>query len=123
MYRSIIYQGAGVLASDAAEVAASKIRAFWAAHNDVLRCDTANFSPPNGHLLKFAVVRRSEAFLRDAVQVWKVDLNIIDRVDGKTVLDYIAAERARTTAPTVIRILDRYYRMFRDAGAKHRTEL
>jgi hypothetical protein len=123
LYHSAIYRAAGVSVSDGPSEAALKIQVFWNRHSERLRCNTLNFDVPNGHLLKFAVARRSDFFLRDVVHTWRLDLNFIDHVDGRTVLDYIAAERARTRAPAVFRVLDRYYRMFREAGAKHRSEL
>jgi len=123
-YQSVIYAASCVdPAAETPEDIRRKVQAFWVRYSDHLRCNTLNFSPSNGLLLKFAVARSSDRFLRDAVQVWRVDLNRIDPVDGKTVLDFIEDELVRNQQPAIQRRLRRYYGMLREAGAKHRREL
>eukprot|EP01034_Spumella_vulgaris_P002641 gene2641-3425_t len=53
-----------------------------------LVCNMTNFNPRNGSILNLAVARQADDFIGDAVVNWKVDLNQIDAIDGKTVLDY-----------------------------------
>lgn len=121
-YQTIVYNAAGVLADDSNEVAFQKSKAFMDANAASLVCNLINFNPRNGSILKLAVARQSDEFIWDAVVNWKVDLNQIDVTDGKTVLDYITDRRA-SAGPTFARTLDRYYKRFRDGGARHAHEL
>jgi len=87
-----------------------------------LVCNMSNFNPRNSSILKLAVARQADDFIGDAVVNWKVDLNQIDAIDGKTVLDYIT-DRRTNAGPTFVTMLDRYYKLFSDGGARHALEL
>lgn len=123
LYQYQLQSLAEIRVGDTPELIASKMQAYWRENNHHLTCDTSGFNVPNGYLLKFAVARRSDQFLNDMLRVWRVDLNWVDPADGRTTLDYIRDERQRSPSPAVIRVMDRYYRNFRAAGALHREEL
>ena len=77
----------------------------------------------NGNILKLAVARRFDSVIENAAQVWKVNLNVVDDSDKKTVLDYVQDQikvfkNTRNEAE-----LQGYYKVFRAAGAKHASEL
>ena len=100
-----------------------KIGRFLNANMPSLLCNQVNFNPRNGNILKLAVLRQSNSFIRNVLTDWHVDLNQIDAADGKTVLDYIQDRRARAGSTSLSRTMDRYYTSFRAAGARHASEL
>lgn len=105
-----------------AEVRA-RIQKLWRENSDKLLCDTARLNVANGNILKFAAHRGLGQFIIDAAEKWQVDLNIIDKSDGRTVLDYIRDEIAITATPHFQAKLQSYYDTLRKAGAKHSAEL
>ena len=111
--------------ADSAEVIQQRIQVFWLVAEPTLTCSQLNFSVKDGHILKLAVERNSRDFINDVVRKWKLSLNHVDRSDGRTVLDYIAAElaQARSTNPDLVPILQRYFDLFRSRGAKYASEL
>jgi len=121
-YQTMVYEAGGVLPDDSDAVAFQKSKALMYANAASLVCNMTNFNPRNGSILKLAMARQADDFIGDAVVNWKVDLNRIDATDGKTVLDYIT-ERRSSAGPTFARTLDRYYKLFRDGGARHAHEL
>ena len=121
-YQDMLLEAARVPQTDTDAVAHLKIGAFLNANAPLLTCNMVNFNPRNGSIYKLAVARQADSFIDDALDNWHVDLNQIDATDGKTVLDYIS-DRRSMAGPTYARTLDRYYKRFRAAGAKHAAEL
>ena len=121
-YQTYFMKWAGVADQDGDVVRNRKIREFINDNMAKLLCNQFNFNPRNGNILKLAVAKQSTNFVRDAVQLWHVDLNQVDAADGKTVLDYISDRRASAGA-AFRKTLDRYYVIFRDAGALHAGEI
>lgn len=97
-----------------------KIRRMWVKYNGSFVCDSGDFGVSNGSILKYAVDKKFEHFIRLAANVWKLPLNTVDSSDGRTTLDYVQAEweRYRGTASEII--LRRYYSILERAGATHR---
>lgn len=123
-YQTLIYDAAGVEPHDNEAAVTLKVGSFLNANMPKLLCEFVDFNPRFGNILKLAVARQSDPFLRDALRVWKVDLNQVDDADGATVLDYIV--RKRTEAGSNKNLVDLYQRLFdqfRRAGAKLRSEL
>ena len=56
------------------------------------------------------------------VTEWGVDLNKIDPADGKTVLDYVKEELEKKKGTALESNLKDYYKLMKDAGAKHRKD-
>ena len=123
-YQQLIRDAACVDPDDAPEVVAGKIQHLWNQQHARLVCNQLGFSVRDGYLLKLAVESDSREFVNDAVRRWKLDLNHVDAT-GQTVLDYIESERARHAGQgsSYESILQRYFKIFRDHGAKFRREL
>lgn len=122
-YQTSIYRAAGVDAdADATGEIRRKIQAWWARGGRHHLCNAINFNVPNGSVIKYAVSRRFDGFIADFA-AWGLNLNLVDPTDNRTVLDYIEDEIVRLQGTSAERILRRYYRTFRDAGALHRREL
>lgn len=107
---------------DSEEVIAEKIRNMWVKLADNMVCKSLNFDTPGAHVLKFAVSSSFDNFINDAIR-WKVDLNLIDKKDNKTVLDYVKARMDSYEGSLIGDKMKIYYKMLRDAGAKHKSEL
>ena len=123
-FESMIYAAADVKPSDTDEQVNSKVRSFLDARMPQLLCSQPDFVPNNGNILKLAVSRQSSYFIRNALDVWKLDLNQVDATDGRTVLDHIVAKRdSYSTSQQAWKTFQRYYDRFRVAGAKTRAEL
>lgn len=122
-YQRKILEAACVdLEKDSEEVIAQKISRVWNENEDSLVCSSTRFDVPRGNILKFAVNMKFTAFIGDMIQ-WKVNLNKVDATDNKTVLDYIEDQIQRNKGYSVEQTLNMYYRVLREAGAKHRREL
>ena len=123
-YQNLLADAARVLPTDTDDQIYAKIGVFINANAGKMRCSQPDFNPNNGNIFKLAVSRQSNRFIDDILARWKVDLNLIDEVDGKTVLDFIVEKRTEYSPGSPFeRTLDRYYNRFRAAGAKHRSEL
>jgi hypothetical protein len=88
-----------------------------------LECSTPNFDVPRGYILKYAIKMGNYDFLVVAVELWGVDLNVIDRSDGRTLLDYLEKEMERTRGSHTEAILREYSRILRARGARRASEL
>ncbi len=122
-FESHIFHWAGVTPIDSESQMSAKIRKFFDGSGSRLVCNQANFNPRNGNIFKLAIARQSNRFIDDVVR-WSVDLNQVDAVDGRTVLDYIRDRRAAVGEGSSFgQTLGRYYNKFRAAGAKHASEL
>ncbi|MCL9998178.1 MAG: hypothetical protein NBV68_02250 [Erythrobacter sp.] len=124
LYQQFIAEASGVQFTDSSEQYNSKIATWLNANMPTLLCNTSNFNPRNGNILKLAVARQNNSFINDAILNWKIDLNQIDATDGKTVLDYIEDRKASSgTTSAFGKTLQRYWEKFRAAGAKRASEL
>ena len=124
LYQSMIYSASCIEASDSDVTIKAKVQNFWNTYHSKLSCNTSNFSPRDGNILKLAIARQSGSFINDAITTWGVGLNHVDKVDSATVLDYIEKRKLQTgTASSFGKTLQRYYDKFRAAGAKHSREL
>lgn len=109
---------------DSEEVIGEKVRKMWdaAVAQDKLNCRSIDFDANGGNVIKFAVSTKFNEFLDDMVY-WGVNLNQIDKVDNRTVLDYVQHEINVNKGMSIEVKLKHYYKILRDAGAKHRSEL
>lgn len=108
---------------DSEEVVARKIRHMWSSLRSHLRCNTTDFEIPRGSVLKYAIRMKAFDLITQAAGAWRVELNWVDDSDGRTLLDYVEVEIARNAGNNVEPILKNYYRILRNAGARHRIEL
>ena len=109
-------------AKDSEEVIGRKISKLWKENESTLICNNTKFDVANGNILKFAVNLKFDEFLIDATH-WKVNLNKVDEMDGRTLLDYVQAQIERNNGLPAEPTLKQYYVMLKKAGAKHRVEL
>lgn len=100
----------------------SRIREVWRNNQKHFQCSTPNFDVSEGSILKYGIATRSYSIAYRAVQ-WKLDLNIVDRSDNRTVLDYIQGQKLANKGNDSIPQLDDVYELYRRNGAKHRSEL
>lgn len=102
---------------------AQKLREWWDLYKDKLLCDSMQFNVTNGSVFKRAINGGVTAFVDDAVY-YKLDLNFVDKVDNRTVLDYTQDEIKKHMETSETRkVLEGYYQKLRNAGAKHKSEL
>lgn len=93
VHRTMIYRAAGVTSADRPEAVREKIQRFWNRHQHELHCNR-QMPTADSHILKLLAGHTSAMeFLREAVTIWRVDLNHVDR-SGRTVLDFIEEELA-----------------------------
>ena len=107
---------------DSEEEIGRKIAKLWKDNEATLICNNTKFDVGNGNIIKFAVNLKFDEFVIDVTQ-WGVDLNKIDEMDGRTVLDYVAMQIQENEGLASEPVLKRYYAMLKKAGAKHRVEL
>ncbi|MGV4413336.1 MULTISPECIES: hypothetical protein [unclassified Chryseobacterium] len=113
-------KAAGVTPEDSEEEMYRKIRKVWNEYEDCLTCDTIAFSLIGGSILKAATVSLNKDFYNTVIK-WGVNLNRIDPVDGKTVLDFIQDKIA--TNPPNIDFYEAYYLVLKQYGAKHAADI
>lgn len=125
MYQRKLLDAACVdVEKDSEEVIGEKIRKMWDAAfaQQKLNCHSIQFYPSGGNILKFAVSSKFTEFIDDAIW-WKVNLNFIDEVDKETVLDYVRGQIEKNKGTSIVSTLQHYYKILREAGAKHAAEL
>lgn len=122
LYQTRFLEASCVEEGDNEEARNAKIRETWQTLEDDLVCDSPQFDVPKGNILKFAASTKFEDFIKDAIK-WKVNLNRVDPADNRTVLDYIQFHIERNKGNALEGMFKHYYKLLRDAGAKHKTEL
>ena len=123
LYQRKIVDAAGVdINKDSPEVISEKINRMWTLFEPLLVCDNLQFDVSSGSIIKYAVSTLFDEFVYDLV-AWKVPLNKIDHSDNKTALDYVKAQIERNKGNAIEQKLKNYYKLLRDAGAKHKSEL
>lgn len=110
------------IGKDTPEAVARKVSAMWQTYEKDLECNSLQFDIPNGNILKLAVMKNFDAFLHDAI-AWRVDLNKVDDLDGRTVLDYTRYHMERSRGGALESRYKSYYDLLRKAGARHWDEL
>lgn len=120
-YKKIIFEAACVLPDDSKEVVSQKISQLWTDYPDKFVCKGgATFHLGVGGILEYAISIRFDPFIDDVIY-WGLDLN--QKREGKTVLDYLQ-ERIRLNENTALKKpLEAYFQELRKAGAKLSSEL
>ncbi len=122
-YQRIVHEAACVDKDDSEEVKVRKIQKMWKENEKKMICNNISFYVQNGNILKYAVNTLNDDFIFDVTYIWRVELNKIDASDNKTVLDYVTDEIERNKNGALESKLKSYYSLFRNAVAKHRSEL
>ncbi len=107
---------------DSEEKISQKVQQMWTASTDNLNCRSIDFDANGGNVLKYAVSTTFDEFLDDAIY-WKVNLNQVDKVDDRTVLDYVQHQIEKNKGKMIEVRLKHYYKILREAGAKHKSKL
>ncbi len=109
--------------NDSREESTRKVKIMWNKYENDLVCNNDNFDVTNGNILKIAVYSRMDSLLKWAAQTWRVNLNRVDQSDGMTVLDYVQKKIEAYKGTAEEKDLRGYYKILRDEGAKHASEL
>lgn len=121
-YQRRMLDAACVIAEDDEATINKKVQSMWNASRERLNCRSVQFDASGGNILKFAVSSKFDQFIEDAIW-WGVDLNWVDDVDKRTVLDYVQYQIEKHKGTSIESKLSHYYRLLREAGARHRHEL
>ena len=121
-YQRKILDAACVIGKDEESTVNKKVQTMWTASRDKLNCLSIQFDASGGNILKFAISSKFDQFIHDAIW-WGVDLNWVDEIDKRTVLDYVSYEIEKHKGTNIESKYAHYYKLLRDAGAKHRHEL
>ena len=124
LYEKAIYEASCAdYDNDSNEVIAQKISKMFAQNQERLLCKGVDFDVIEGNILKYAIGTRTFGFIDQAIDEWKVNLNVIDKRDDTTVLDYVEMQMSKTKGTVNEAVIKSYYNRLRKAGAKHRREL
>ena len=107
---------------DSEEGISKKVSGMWSKFEEDLYCNNGQFDVQNGSILKYAAVSKFDAFIDDIIK-WKINLNRVDPTDKRTILDYVKYQKEKNAGNALEPILQEYYELLRDAGAKHKSEL
>lgn len=126
VHQDIILSLADVREGDSEQQIRQKVAAAWSEKVSRVYCE--NFDFKGGSLIRYAIHKRSDAFVDDVLKVWRVSpayLNERDPKDGRTVLDYVADEIASTSWswPIIRKKLHSYADQLVAAGAKHGVDI
>lgn len=122
-YQRQVFEASCVNPGDPVDVRNRKIAQMWKRfENKELICNNLQFDVSNGSVIKYAVAKLIDPFIRDVIR-WQVDLNKVDQTDNRTVLDYVQFHAERGKGGPLEPKLRSYYNLLRQAGAKHRHEL
>ena len=122
LYRTRFIEASCLEGNEKEEVRNKKIKETWMAMENELVCDSSQFDVVKGSILKYAVSSKFDDFIEDAIK-WKVNLNKVDSYDNRTVLDYISFHIERNKGNALEPIFKHYYKILKNAGAKHKSEL
>lgn len=97
-----------------------KIREVWSKYEDCFNCYTLTLNGENVLKGAFAEAFPNKEFLLTVIK-WGVNLNHIDAVDGKTVLDFLQ-DKMKTDSYKES-FYRTYYMILKENGAKHAAEI
>ena len=101
-----------------------RLRRIWQRFEEkgLFDVSSVQFDVLNGSLLKYASIRSNDSFVQFAAE-HQLGLTRIDESDGRTVLDYLEYHIDRAKGTAMAETWKEYYKLLRNAGAKHRREL
>ena len=123
VYGRLMEEAAGVTPADDATTKKRKVQMLWRDNQSVFTCTASNFNLANGNLLKYSVSSRSYNFINTALGQWELELNFIDPVDRRTLLDYLRRELDANRGNSDESALKNLYDASRERGAKFCYEL
>ena len=69
---------------------------MWNKYKTKFSCDSLGFNVPNGNVLKFAMNFNFADFVYYMGDYYNVDFMFVDPADGKTIIQYLDEEIAKT---------------------------
>jgi hypothetical protein len=109
-------------ALDSEKAKKEKIQLMWKTFEKDLVCSNTKFDVVEGNIIKYAFAIKFDEFLKDVI-LWEVNLNKLDSSDQRTVLDYIKDNWDKNKNNELGGVYEKYYKTFRKAGAKHKSEI
>ena len=94
-YEKALWKLAGASAADDVDMARMKVQEFWNTHRGDLVCETNGVQES---LLRFAVRNDFLEIVEDLAENYDVDIDTPDASDGRTLMEFIAAELMSTKA-------------------------
>ena len=122
IYEQRLWEMSGAkMGVDNEENAKKKIQLWWNKNKTKCNCSTVGFIP-NGNILKFALAQSLPSFVEALVLNYELDINFIDPVDSRNVLDYINDEIERlkkgSFSKSSIEVYESYKESLIGLGAK-----
>lgn len=113
---------------DSPKTLEEKVSSLWEKYREDFGCDSTGFPIEMGNVLKYSVYNRFSGFVDSVVKQYNLDINFKDPADGKTVLDFIKEETARSqrmaNSKERVKELEELYKHFRvNLKAKHAHEI
>jgi hypothetical protein len=126
LFQSTLERMACVEKTDSEEVVIRKVQSFWDKYYSECKCNRDDFVLANRNILKYAAQHAWDEFFI-LIKQYKLNLNVIDPVDGKTLMDFVDHEykRIKQIAPDSDRTksLKKLYDYLRSNGALYAVEL
>lgn len=120
-YEKALWQMAGASPGDELTVARAKIQQFWITRHADLTCETKD---ARENVLRFAVRNDFLELIEDLTEKYEVDVRMPDASDGKTLMEFIAAELAYTkgsAASPAYHRLEVFYDYMKSSGTQARS--
>lgn len=119
-FQRIVYEASCVnYINDTEEEISLKVNIMWNLYGAHLRCGPMG-TPPTGSPLRYSIHVLFDEFIREAISLWKLDLNQLE--NGMTMLDYLDDRIARSSG-AVKEKFKGYRDSFIQMGAKRKSEL
>ncbi len=118
--RLMDFAGADVT-KESRESATDKISRWWDKYKTLFRCNTMSFNLEYGSILKFAVAHGYAPFLETIVGTYQMDINYIDPVDNRNMLDYVnddlqKAIKTQGETHSLVKVLKEYKELLENLG-------
>ena len=120
-YEKALWQMAGASPDDELGVARTKVQQFWITRHADLVCETKD---GRENVLRFAVRNDFLELIEDLTEKYEVDVRMPDASDGKTLMEFIAAELAYTkgsAASPAYHRLEVFYDYMKSSGTQTRS--
>lgn len=102
--------------------AKEKIQKMWNIYKKNFKCNTVGFNLQNGNILKFSIAQNMPDVVETFASSYGLDINFVDPVDNKNVLDYVDSEIMRfsniSNGQDLVKIYKEYRSTLIDMGAK-----
>lgn len=128
-YQTIINNAACITSDLSPTEKKKRMDKFWVMYGKDIQCQNLTFyvkGNGSGSLIKYAVSIPFDDFMRDVISNWQVPpeaLNVKDKADGLTVLDYIEQEKTKAKSAAISSQLQKYYDKLKLLGAKHAKDI